>query len=351
MSAAVLLPFKNGKIDFKSYGKILDRLVRADKVIARIMARLFPGKKLKKARPIRLVIAADTSFNFQLLPDQRMQVIRYSLKRHKNAEFVIGLTNTGTHADEATPDHCLSLMRQIKEEFPRAKITFMIMQWRAMTALHGQDLIDLFAQFEGYRILLHELVPEFVPHGRLLTAFEFHGIASLPHVVECKVSALAGGFDVEQRIELVRQFNLNLRVKSGNDWDVQGAFMCAQGLLMGLIMACPALFLMCDLIDPADASIGWIFYNLLGVIQFAGFFMFKINANFPGADVASYKASLAQWLVLLGVIPSAEIHPDCPDKDRRPASDIETLKSILAMFRHVLKMAGLTEDEIHEVLC
>ena len=240
----------------------------------------------------------------------------------------------------------------------------MLMQFKAMTELQEEELVAFFAAFHEFILISHELVPEFVAHGRLWTASEFVGIASLDHVIAGKVSALSGGFHIEQRRELVLEYELAFQVLSGNDWDVVGAFMYADGILMGLAVAFPAIFMLLATLDP-QRSDGWKFNDLVKVVDAFGAFFFAPNPDLdladdsvmPNAnpentivDVGNYKAALALYFVIIGVIDQADIHPAAPIKDVRPSSDERHLRALLVRMKLVLRKIGKTEDEISALL-
>jgi len=185
-----------------------------------------------------------------------------------------------------------------------------------LTAGHDTEVIGRFRQLAGCteRFIGFELAAAFVPSGRVLGLEAYAELVQIPNCIGAKHSSLSRRLEWE-RLALRDRLRPEFRVFTGNDLAID-MVRYGSDWLLGLSTAWPEAFAQRDRWWAAGDS---RFDELDDALQALGDFAFR-------DPVPAYKHSMAQALVLRGVLASDEPHPDSP---RRPASDRPIIATIL----------------------
>ena len=159
-----------------------------------------------------------------------------------------------------------------------------------------------------------ELSTVFVPSGRVLALDAYADLVQMPECLGAKHSSLSRRLEW-QRLALRDRLRPDFHVFTGNDLAID-MVRYGSDWLLGLSTAWPEAFAQRDAWwAPGDAR----FDELDDAFQALGDFAFR-------PPVPAYKHSMAQALHLRGLLASDQPHPDSP---RRPASDRESILTIL----------------------
>lgn len=160
-----------------------------------------------------------------------------------------------------------------------------------------------------------ELTTDLAPFGSVYDLDTYEGMMNIPQCVGAKHSSFHREPEWE-RLRLRNEKRPDFRVFTGNDFGID-MIMYGSDYLLGLSTFAPDLFAKRDLYW-ANEDVR--FYELNDQLQYLGFFAFRD----PGP---AYKHSAAQFLKLRGWIECDDTHPNSP---RRPDSDVEILREVLA---------------------
>ena len=174
------------------------------------------------------------------------------------------------------------------------------------------------------RFIGFELSTAFVPSGRVLALDAYAELLQIPACIGAKHSSLSRRLEWE-RLAVRDRVRPEFHVFTGNDLAID-MVRYGSDWLLGLSTAWPEAF--------AKRDAWWAagdprFDELDDALQALGDFAFR-------PPVPAYKHSMAQALHLRGLVGCDEPHPDSP---RRPDSDREIIRTILARIAGALEAA------------
>ncbi len=163
------------------------------------------------------------------------------------------------------------------------------------------------------RFIAFELGEMFSAAGHVLALDAWRALLDISSCIGAKHSSLSRVLEWD-RLRVRDACRPDFLVLSGNDLAID-MVMYGSDYLLGLSTFAPELFARRDRLWEAGEP---TFFELNDTLQLLGGFAFR-------APVPGYKASVAQFLHLRGWVGPDAAHPRAP---RRPASDIEVLRSI-----------------------
>lgn len=184
------------------------------------------------------------------------------------------------------------------------------------TRFHGWEsnrIVDLYAEVcAGYDAVFgFELGQMFAPNGMIFDEETVRGLMQIPELKGMKHSSLDRGQEL-RRLQIRDAVRPDFMIFTGNDLGID-MIEYGSDYLLGLAAFCPEKFAERDrLWELGDEG----YHALSDALQHLG------NVGFR-APVPAYKHSCAVFQHLLGRIPTAEPHAQCP---RRPAWEAEMLK-------------------------
>lgn len=166
------------------------------------------------------------------------------------------------------------------------------------------------------RFVGFELGTMFAPFGRIYSEEVYRGLMSIPQCLGAKHSSLERTMEWD-RLRWRDEVRPDFMVLTGNDLAID-MVMYGSDYLLGLSSFAPDLFARRDAMwQNGDSD----FYQLNDVLQYLGFFAFRV-------PVPAYKHSAAMFLQRRGWIQTSLTHPQSP---ARPESDGPILDEILKM--------------------
>jgi dihydrodipicolinate synthase/N-acetylneuraminate lyase len=289
--SAVLLPYRDGRIDWDGFGGLVTRTFDAGLVPA---------------------VNMDTGYVNLLTPDERRAVLKDVTRLAGSREFVAG----AYVADAPGAAFDLDGYRRAIDDIHAAGGTPVIFQSHGLTGLDDNRLLDAYRAIAAHapKFIGFELGTMFAPFGRIYSLETYAGLMAIPECVGAKHSSLSREQEW-QRLQLREEKRPDFRVLTGNDLAID-LVMYGSDYLLGLSAFAPELFAKRDTYwSTGDVR----FYELNDLLQYLGFFAFR-------PPVPAYKHTAAQVLRLRGRIASDEPHPAAA---RRPASDVEVLRDIV----------------------
>lgn len=293
LCVAALLPFKDSQPDWRSFERML--------VWMHECANHFGVE-------ITFVLNADTGYVFNLSNDLYGEVIQRFRSLYPEASFVSGVT-----AVDASPDNfkasCYHPHLEIAQAYQPCEV--MIMTSRALNALNPENRRDAYFEIaEKIEVpaLVHALEPAFVPWATPFEPWLLHQLAGHEKFVGGKISTLDEPHFLYWA-SMCRDLDLNFVPHSGDDFGIASAIRMGLPLLIGAgVSACPLIcaakkYWRCDTFNSRV-------YKLFEAFQSLEDSVFRLDET---GSAAGYKHSTAEILKMLGIIESAEIHPDCPD--------------------------------------
>lgn len=296
--SAVLLPYTAaGRIDWAAFEAHVTRTQRAGLDVA---------------------VNMDTGFVDLLTPEERLAVLLATRRAlGPNAPFYAGAF-AGDDGDPIAAYHAAA------DAIASLGGTPVLVQCRAM---HGQGAAgkeDFYARILAGcdRAIAFELSPIFAPHGEIWDDETFARLLALPKLLGAKHSSLDRGTEL-RRLAVRDRLRPEFRVYTGNDLAID---LVASGsdYLLGLSTFAPDRFAARDLAF-FEGRLAYLAQN--DALQHLG------NVGFR-APVPAYKHAAAQFLHLVGALPSDAIHPRAP---RRPGSD-------RVLLHDCARRLGLLED-------
>ncbi|MBT5716000.1 MAG: hypothetical protein HOI70_03720 [Opitutae bacterium] len=307
LCVAALLPFKEGQPDWGSFERMLQWMTEC--------ADAFGVE-------ITFVLNADTGYVFNLSNELYEEVIRRFRSLYPKATFISGVT-----AVDASPTSfdasCYHPHLEIAQSHAPCEV--MIMTSQALNALDPENRRDAYfeiAEKVEVPALVHALEPAFVPWATPFEPWLLHQLAGHDKFVGGKISTLDEPHFLYWA-SMCRDLGLDFVPHSGDDFGIASAIRMGLPLLIGAgVSACP---LICAAKkywrkDDFDSRV----YKLFEAFQSLEDSVFRLDDK---GSAAGYKHSTAEILQMLGVIDSAEIHPDCPDL--RPGNEQALMKEAL----------------------
>ena len=293
LCVAALLPFKDGQPDWGSFERMLQWMVKC--------ADHFGVE-------ITFVLNADTGYVFNLSMELYEEVIKRFRSLYPDASFISGVTAVGA-SSTAFDASCYHSHLEIAQAHGPCEV--MIMTSQALNALAPEKRRDAYLEIaEKIEVpaLVHALEPAFVPWATPFDPWLLHQLAGHEKFVGGKISTLDEPHFLYWA-SMCRDLGLDFVPHSGDDFGIASAIRMGLPLLIGAgVSACP---LICAakkywMKDDFDSRI----YKLFEAIQSLEDSVFRLDDK---GSAAGYKHSTAEILQMLGVIDSAEIHPECPD--------------------------------------
>ena len=257
---------------------------------------------------ITFVLNADTGYVFNLSMELYEEVIKRFRSLYPDASFISGVTAVGA-SSTAFDASCYHPHLEIAQAHRPCEV--MIMTSQALNALAPENRRDAYFEIaEKIEVpaLVHALEPAFVPWATPFDPWLLHQLAGHEKFVGGKISTLDEPHFLYWA-SMCRDLGLDFVPHSGDDFGIASAIRMGLPLLIGAgVSACP---LICAAKkywrkDDFDSRI----YKLFEAIQSLEDSVFRLDDK---GSAAGYKHSTAEILQMLGVIDSAEIHPECPD--------------------------------------
>lgn len=293
LCVAALLPFKDGQPDWGSFERMLQWMMKC--------ADHFGVE-------ITFVLNADTGYVFNLSKELYEEVISRFCSLYPDASFISGVTAVGA-SPTAFDASCYHSHLEIAQAHRPCEV--MIMTSQALNALAPEKRRDAYFEIaEKIEVpaLVHALEPAFVPWATPFDPWLLHQLAGHEKFVGGKISTLDEPHFLYWA-SMCRDLGLDFVPHSGDDFGIASAIRMGLPLLIGAgVSACP---LICAAKkywrkDDFDSRV----YKLFEAIQSLEDSVFRLDDK---GSAAGYKHSTAEILQMLGVIDSAEIHPECPD--------------------------------------
>ncbi len=307
LCVAALLPFKDGRPDWGSFERMLQWM-----------------KKCAEAFGVEIlfVLNADTGFVFNLSNELYGEVIRRFRSLYPQDSFISGIT-----AVEGSPTEFKAACYHPHLEIAQANAPceVMIMTSQALNALDPEARRDAYFEIaEKIEVpaLVHALEPAFVPWATPFEPWLLHQLAAHQKFTGGKISTLDEPHFLYWA-SMCRDLQLDFVPHSGDDFGIASAIRMGLPLLIGAgVSACP---LICAAKkywqgDAFDSRV----YKLFEAFQSLEDSVFRLDED---GSAAAYKHSTAEILKILGIIDSAEIHPDCPDL--RPGDERTRMREAL----------------------
>ena len=293
LCVAALLPFKDGQPDWGSFERMLQWMMKC--------ADHFGVE-------ITFVLNADTGYVFNLSMELYEEVIKRFRSLYPDASFISGVTAVGA-SSTAFDASCYHPHLEIAQAHRPCEV--MIMTSQALNALAPEKRRDAYFEIaEKIEVpaLVHAFEPAFVPWATPFDPWLLHQLTGHEKFVGGKISTLDEPHFLYWA-SMCRDLGLDFVPHSGDDFGIASAIRMGLPLLIGAgVSACP---LICAAKkywrkDDFDSRI----YKLFEAIQSLEDSVFRLDDK---GSAAGYKHSTAEILQMLGVIDSAEIHPECPD--------------------------------------
>ena len=307
LCVAALLPFKKGQPDWASFEKMLQWMMKC--------ANHFGVE-------MTFVLNADTGYVFNLSNKLYEEVIIRFRSLYPDASFITGVTAVGA----STTDFRASAYQphlEIAQAHQPCEV--MIMTSQALNALAPENRRDAYFEIaEKIEVpaLVHALEPAFVPWATPFEPWLLHQLAGHDKFVGGKISTLDEPHFLYWA-SMCQSLGLDFVPHSGDDFGIASAIRMGLPLLIGAgVSACP---LICAAKkywrkENFDCRV----YKLFEAFQSLEDSVFRLDGK---GSAAGYKHSTAEILKMLGIIDSAEIHPDCPDL--RPEDEQDRMREAL----------------------
>lgn len=319
LCVATLLPFRHGQPDWAGFENSI-RWMLASAEAAGV--------------EIAFVLNADTGYIFNLSLDLYAEVIRRFRAAFPEPTIICGSTAVGASGDRFRPDWYRPHL-EIAQSFEKVEV--MIMTSKLLNELGAEARRDAYfeiAEMLTVPGLVHALEPAFVPWATPFGPWLLHELAQHPKFVGGKISTLDEPHFLYWAA-MCRDLQLDFAPHSGDDFGIASAIKMGLPLLIGAgVSACP---LICEAkrlwrSTPLDTRV----YKLFEAFQSLEDAVFRLDAK---GSAAAYKHSTAHVLKLLGLIESAEIHPDCPDL--RPEGEAERMREALLRPLRIAERLGI----------
>ncbi len=293
LCVAALLPFKKGQPDWRSFERMLRWMTRCSEVFG---------------VEITFVLNADTGYVFNLSEALYAEVITRFRSLYPDASFVSGVTAVEAHPNDFRAS-CYHPHLEIAQAHAPCEV--MIMTSQALNALNPESRRDAYFEIaERIEVpaLVHALEPAFVPWATPFEPWLLHELASHDKFAGGKISTLDEPHFLYWA-SMSRDLGLNFLPHSGDDFGIASAIRMGLPLLIGAgVSACPLICAAKKYWRKADFDSR--VYKLFEAFQSLEDSVFRLDEK---GSAAGYKQSTAEILRMLGVIDTAEIHPDCPD--------------------------------------
>ncbi len=289
--AALLLPYRDGAIDWEGFRGLLTRTVDAG---------LLPAVNM------------DTGYVDLIDEDERAAVLEVTRTTVGGQRFVAGAFVADTPGDALD----VAGYRRAIAAVTESGGTPVVFQSHGLTSTSDEELVaayDLITR-DCDEFIAFELGPMFAPFGRIYDLDTYQGLVGMARCTGAKHSSLSREAEWD-RLALRDRLRPGFNVYTGNDLAID-MVMWGSDYLLGLASFAPDAF---AARDAAWASGDLSFHERNDALQALGSFAFR-------SPVPAYKHDAAMALALRGWIGSDEAHPAGP---RRPATDRAVLAALL----------------------
>ena len=289
--SAVLLPFKNGNVDWECFEAHVTRTLDAS---------LTPAVNM------------DTGYVNLLDDSTRLEVLSRTQRLTGGRMFVAGAYVSDRQGAAFNSD---AYRQRINEIQSADGVPVIFQSW----GLTGQSEADIVRSYQSLatecdRFVGFELGEMFLPFGRIYSLEVYRELMNINQCIGAKHSSLQRQPEWD-RLALRDKVRPDFLVLTGNDLAID-MVMYGSDYLLGLSSFCPDLFGLRDRMwESGDAD----FLQLNDVLQYLGFYAFR-------APVPAYKHSCAQFLHLREMLKTNETHPN---GQPRETTDLEVLGGIL----------------------
>lgn len=321
LCVATLLPFRDGKPDWEGFERSIAWMLRCGQ---------------RHGVEMAFVLNADTGYIFNLTAELYREVITRFRAAFPEPRIICGTTALGATGDGFDREWYRPQI-EIAQSFDNVEV--MIMTSRQLNALGPEQRRDAYfsiAEMLTVPGIVHALEPAFVPWATPYEPWLLHQLATHEKFVGGKISTLDEPHFLYWAA-MCRDLGLDFAPHSGDDFGIATAIRLGLPLLIGAgVSACP---LICAarqmwLGEPFDTRV----YKLFEAFQSLEDMVFRLDDQ---GSAAAYKHSTAHVLKLLGLIESAEIHPDCAD--RRPEGEDRRMREALIRPLRMAERLGIAE--------
>lgn len=291
--SAILLPFQqDGTVDWTGFRNHVTRTLDAGLVPA---------------------VNMDTGYANLIDESLRRQVLRETRDLCGGRPYVAGAFVGDQPGAAFAEDEYAAQIDSIQEHSGIS----VIFQSFGLTELPDESLVVAYQRLAArtQQFVAFELGKMFAPFGSIYSADVYAQLVQIPQCMGAKHSSLDRRLEW-QRLAIRDSLRPEFRVFTGNDLAID-MVIYGSDYLLGLSTMAPDWFAKRDALWETGQS---EFFHWNDWLQYLGFFAFR-------DPVPAYKHTAAQFLHLRGWIASNNTHPDSP---KRPDSDVDILKTLLA---------------------
>lgn len=307
LCVASLLPFKDQKPDWAGFENSIRWMLKSAE---------------HYGIEIVFVLNADTGYIFNLSLDLYKEVIERFRAAFPDQRIICGTTAVGASGDSFNPEWYHPHL-DILQSFDNVEA--MIMTSQQLNSLAPEARRDAYFEIAEHitvPAIVHALEPAFVPWATPYEPWLFKELAAHEKFVGGKISTLDEPHFLYWAA-MCRDQNLDFSPHSGDDYGIASAIKTGLPLLIGAgVSACP-LICAAKLLWKNETFDTRVF-KLFEAFQSLEDSVFRLDDN---QSAAAYKHSTAAILHLLGLIETAEIHPDCADI--RSGDEVARMKEAL----------------------
>ena len=289
------------------------------------------------------VLNADTGYIFDLDEPLYAEVLRRFRAAFPRMKFIAGITARGAERDNQFLAERYRPLLDIVQEHENCEVMIMTSRW--LNSLDPQRRRDGYFAIAEWLIrpgIVHALEPSFVPWATPFEPWLLYELACHPKFVGGKISTLDEPHFLYWAA-MCKHLRLDFQPHSGDDFGIATAIKLGLPLLIGAASSAAPLICAAKDMWLNDRSVHKRFptgtgrfdtrvYKLFEAIQSFEDQVFRLDER---GSAAAYKHSTAHALVQLGVLSSAESHPNC--KDLRSEDEAQRM---LDGLRRPLRMAS-----------
>lgn len=319
LCVATLLPFRDGKPDWEGFENSIRWMLAAGEEYGVELA---------------FVLNADTGYIFDLDLDLYAEVIRRFRALFPEPTIICGTTAVGAEGDSFRPEWYHPHL-EVAQQHDNVEV--MLMTSRLLNELPTEARRDAyFSILEQVEVpaIVHALEPSFVPWATPFSPWLLKQLADHPKVVGGKISTLDEPHFLYWAA-MCRDLGLDFAPHSGDDYGIATAIKLGRPLLIGAgVSACPLICAAKKMWTQPELDTR--VYKLFEAFQSLEDAVFRLDER---GSAASYKHSTAHVLKHLGLIGSAETHPQCADQ--RPEDEASRMREAMARPLRIAERLGI----------
>ncbi len=336
LCSAVLLPFLDGRPDWDSFIKSITWMKQACHAYG---VEFVP------------VLNADTGYIFQL--DNRMygEVLQRFREGFPDLRFIAGITARGAEKDVNFVAERYFPLMDIVQQHENCEVMIMTSPW--LNRLDPERRRDGYFSIAERLIrpgIVHALEPSFVPWATPYEPWLLWQLAEHPKFIGGKVSTLDEPHYLYWAA-MAKDLGWDFAPHSGDDFGIATAIKLGLPLLIGAASSAAPLIAAAKDMWLMDGAAGKKFptgtgkfdtrvYKLFEAFQSMEDQVFRLDAK---GSAAAYKHSTAHVLHQLGIIASAEAHPECIDL--RSADESQRMQEAMVRPRRMASRLGISGIE------